>query len=207
MKWRFIPKEEKFFDMFQDQANHVVKAAKALVNILENYSLETIDTKAAEIRTAEHEGDILCHDIIRKLNQTFVTPFDREDIYSLTTRLDDVLDLIEGTVNRLKMYKIQQVTPELITIAKIVLLSCEEILHAIRKMHELPRIADHCIEINRLENEADLVTRQIIAHLFDNTSNPIEIIKWKEIYEYVELATDKCEDIANILEGIMLKNV
>ena len=206
MKWRLIPKEEKFFDMFQEQADHVVLAAKALVKILENYDLETIDTKAAEIRTNEHEGDVLTHNIIRKLNQTFVTPFDREDIYSLTTRLDDVLDLIEGTVNRLKMYRIKQVTPELITIAKIVLLSSEEIAHAISKMNNIQRIADHCIEINRLENEADLVTRQIIAHLFNNTTNPIEIIKWKEIYEYVELATDKCEDIANILEGIMLKN-
>lgn len=206
MKWRLIPKEEKFFDMFKEQADHVVMAAKSLVNILENYDLETIDTKAAEIRTNEHEGDVLTHDIIRKLNQTFVTPFDREDIYSLTTRLDDVLDLIEGTVNRLKMYRIKQVTPELITIAKIVQLSSEEIANAIGKMNNIQRIADHCIEINRLENEADLVTRQIIAHLFENSSDPIEIIKWKEIYEYVELATDKCEDIANILEGIMLKN-
>jgi uncharacterized protein len=206
MKWRLIPKEEKFFDMFKEQADHVVLAAKALVKILENYELETIDTKAAEIRTNEHEGDVLTHNIIRKLNQTFVTPFDREDIYSLTTRLDDVLDLIEGTVNRLKMYRIKQVTPELITIAKIVLLSSEEIAHAIGKMNNIQRIADHCIEINRLENEADLVTRQIIAHLFENTKDPLEIMKWKEIYEYVELATDKCEDIANILEGIMLKN-
>ncbi|MFB3896944.1 MAG: DUF47 domain-containing protein [bacterium] len=206
MKWRLIPKEEKFFDMFKEQADHVVLAARSLVKILENYDLETIDTKAAEIRTNEHEGDVLTHNIIRKLNQTFVTPFDREDIYSLTTRLDDVLDLIEGTVNRLKMYRIQQVTPELITIAKIVLLSSEEIANAIGKMNNIQRIADHCIEINRLENEADLVTRQIIAHLFENSSDPIEIIKWKELYEYVELATDKCEDIANILEGIMLKN-
>jgi uncharacterized protein len=206
MKWRLIPKEEKFFDMFKEQADHVVLAGKALVKILENYDLETIDSKAAEIRTNEHEGDVLTHNIIRKLNQTFVTPFDREDIYSLTTRLDDVLDLIEGTVNRLKMYRIKQVTPELITIAKIVLLSSEEIAHAIGKMNNISRIADHCIEINRLENEADLVTRQIIAHLFENTKDPLEIMKWKEIYEYVELATDKCEDIANILEGIMLKN-
>ena len=206
MKWRLIPKEEKFFDMFKTQAEHVVKSAKALVDILEHYNYETLDTKAAEIRTLEHEGDILTHDIIRKLNQTFVTPFDREDIYALTTRLDDVLDLIEGTINRMKMYKIKHVTPELITIAKIVLLSSQEIYNAISKMHDLPHILDHCIEINRLENEADLVTRQIIGHLFDDQPDPLEIIKWKEIYEYIEFATDKCEDIANILEGIMLKN-
>lgn len=204
--WRFIPKEEKFFDMFKEQANHVVKSAKALVEILENYTLETLDAKAAEIRTLEHEGDILTHDIIRKLNQTFVTPFDREDIYALAGRLDDVLDLMEGTVNRMKMYKIEKVTPELITIAKIVLQSSEEIARAMGKMHDIQRIADHCIEINRLENEADLVTRQIIAHLFENSRDPIEIMKWKELYEYLELATDKCEDVANILEGIMLKN-
>jgi len=204
--WRIIPKEEKFFNMFQVQADHVVKSARALVEILENYSIETLDAKAAEIRTLEHEGDILTHDIIRKLNQTFVTPFDREDIYSLASRLDDVLDLMEGTVNRMKMYKIQKVTPELITIAKIVLQSSEEIARAMGKMHEISHIADHCIEINRLENEADLVTRQIIAHLFENSKDPIEIIKWKELYEYLELATDKCEDVANILEGIMLKN-
>lgn len=191
--------------MFQAQADHVVKSAKALVEILENYNFDTLDSKAAEIRTLEHEGDILAHDIIRKLNQTFVTPFDREDIYALTSRLDDVLDLMEGTTNRMKMYKIQKVTPELITIAKIVLLASEEIARAMSKLKDISRIADHCIEINRLENEADLITRQIVAQLFENSKDPIEIIKWKELYEQLELATDKCEDVANILEGIMLK--
>jgi uncharacterized protein len=204
--WRLIPREEKFFDMFKAQADHVAKASHALVEMLQNYSFETLDAQAALIRTLEHEGDILCHDIIRKLNQTFVTPFDREDIYNLTTKLDDVLDLTEGTVNRMKMYKIKKVTPELITIAKIVEQSSDEIARAVGKMHEMSRVVDHCIEINRLENEADLIARQIIAHLFDNSTDPIEIMKWKELYEYLETATDKCEDVANILEGIMLKN-
>ncbi|MDI6784298.1 MAG: DUF47 family protein [bacterium] len=205
MKWRLIPKEEKFFDMFQAQIDHVVKSAKLLLEFLENYEQMDVEVKANEIRRMEHDGDILTHDILRKLNQTFVTPIDREDIHELATRMDDILDLIEGTVNRMKLFKIRKVTPEIIQLSRIVLQASEELAKAIGKMRNLSHILDHCVEVNRLENEADILTRNIIGCLFENNPDPIEVIKWKELYEYLELATDKCEDVANILEGIMLK--
>jgi predicted phosphate transport protein (TIGR00153 family) len=206
MGWRLIPKEEKFYSMFQAQADHLVKASKEFLRILENFNEKTLDEHASTMRAIEHEGDILCHDIIRKLNQTFVTPFDREDILDLTSRMDDILDLIEGTIGRMKIFKIKQSTPEQIKLAKILVQACEEIARAMEKIEDLHRLPDHCIEINRLENEADTVTQQILGVLFENRTDPIEIIKWKEIYEIMELATDKCEDVANTLEGIMLKN-
>ncbi len=206
MGWKLIPKEEKFYTMFQAQAEHLVKASQTFLHILENYNSQTPDEHASVMRAMEHEGDILCHDIIRKLNQTFVTPFDREDILDLASRMDDILDLIEGTIGRMKIFKITQSTPEQIRLAKILVLACEEINRAMAKIEDLHRLPDHCIEINRLENEADVVTQQILGLLFEHRTDPIDIIKWKEIYEIMELATDKCEDVANTLEGIMLKN-
>jgi uncharacterized protein len=206
MRFRMIPREENFFVMFQAQADHVVKANQLFIEILEHFDPATLDEKAAAMRAMEHQGDILCHDVIRKLNQTFVTPFDREDILTLTSRMDDVLDLIEGTIGRMKIFKIKQVTPEQIRLAKILLQACEEISRGMSKLNDLRKLPDHCIEINRLENEADLLTQHILELLFENRTDPIEIIKWKEIYELMELATDKCEDVANTLESIMLKN-
>jgi len=206
MSWSLIPKEEKFYSMLQAQANHMVKGVEFFVNALENYDFGKLEVTYTQMHALEHEGDRLCHDIIRKLNSTFVTPFDREDILDLTSRMDDVLDLVDSTFSRMQIFKIEQSTPEQIRLAKILLTSVKEIAIAMSSIENLARLPEYTIEINRLENEADLLTVQILGKLFENRKDPIEIIKWKEIYEMMESATDKCEDVANVLETIMLKN-
>ncbi|MFQ5657463.1 MAG: DUF47 domain-containing protein [Candidatus Methylomirabilales bacterium] len=202
--FRFIPRDEKFFDLFEASALNIQQGAGALKAMTES------DSDYAEwwkqVEEYEHQGDRLTHDLIRKLNQTFITPLDREDIYDLASGLDDVLDLIEAGATRMALYKIKQCTPEAKRLAALILQMTEEIVLAVQKLKDLKNIFPHCVEINRLENLADEISRDAIAALFTEGHDPVEIIKWKEIYETLETATDRCEDVADILERIVLKN-
>ncbi|HLG22875.1 MAG TPA: DUF47 family protein [Candidatus Manganitrophaceae bacterium] len=202
--FKIIPREEKFFDMFEEAAKNIYEGARLLLEMMENYT--EVEERVKKIQTVEQKGDTITHDIIRKLNQTFITPIDREDIYSLSSSLDDVLDFIEAVADRMVVFKIQKPTPEAIKLSRIIFESAQEIVKAILQLKSMKQIYGHCVEVNRLENEADRITRDAIARLFEEVQNPIEVIKWKEIYENLEIATDRCEDVANILERIVLKH-
>jgi predicted phosphate transport protein (TIGR00153 family) len=168
----------------------------------------TLDAWAKEIHELEQDGDVYTHDIIRKLNKTFITPIDREDIHSLATTLDDILDLIWNAVDRLTVFKLEETTKWSITMAKDLLTTVEFVEKAIKKLKDknYSHIQEYCIEINKLENRLDRNFRDALGHLFDEIKDPIIVIKWKEIYEHLENASDKCEDVANILEAIALKH-
>ena len=204
MKFNIIPKEQKFFELFEESAGNILKAARLLKEMVDNYSMA--EAKAKEIFDAEFEGDRITHEIIRSLNRTFITPLDREDIYNLASKLDDVLDLIEGATDRMVIYKIEEPTIECRKLAGIICRMAEVITWGVSNLKQMGKVYDHCIEINRLENEADRVTRDAISRLFDEEQDPIAVIKWKEIYEKLEDTTDACEDVANILESVVLKN-
>jgi predicted phosphate transport protein (TIGR00153 family) len=202
--FRLIPREEKFFDLFEQQSGHIVSAAR----VLEELTLDYPDAKAKaeHIKDIEHAGDTLTHEIVRRLNTTFVTPFDREDIYALASRLDDVLDLIDAVADRLLIYKIDRVTDGAVAMAKIIVKTAEETDRAVRCLRTLSAFYHkHAVEVNRLENEADRLLRDELAALFEGTHDAIEVIKWKELYETMEAVTDRCEDVVNVIEGIVLK--
>jgi hypothetical protein len=202
--FRLLPREDKFFDLFEQQAAHIVSASR----VLEEMTLQAGDakTKAAQVKDLEHAGDTLTHEIVRRLNTTFVTPIDREDIYALASRLDDVLDLIDAVADRLLLYKVDLPTDGAIAMAKIIVKTSEETDRAVRCLRTLSAYYHkHAVEVNRLENEADRLLRDQLAALFEGTKDAIEVIKWKELYETMESVTDRCEDVVNVIEGIILK--
>jgi len=201
---RFLPREHSFFEMFNQQAENVEAGAIAMVEMLERF--EKAEEGAAKVEEYEHSGDTIAHSILRRLNQTFVTPFDREDIHELTSKIDDVIDLVDAAASRIVTYRIRELRPGVLDLARTVRLATTQIVAAVRLLDKGNGIMDHCIEINRLENVADSQCRELIANLFEQEQNPIEIIKWKEIIETLEFATDKCEDVANVLETVTLKN-
>jgi len=202
--FRLIPREEKFFDLFEQQAATIMAAAGVLEALVLDYP--NAQDKVERIRNLEHQGDTLTHEIVKKLNTTFITPIDREDIYALASRLDDVLDLIDAVADRLLLYKVSKTTAGSVDMAKIIVKTAEAADRAVRCLRTLsPVYLKHCIEVNRLENEADRLLRDLLAGLFE-TSDPVEIIKWKELYETMEAVTDRCEDVVNVIEGIALKN-
>ncbi len=201
---RLIPRDVSFFAMFSDMSSNLIAAAQVLVDLFADY--RDVETKIAEIRRIEHVGDDLTHAILIKLNQTFITPFDREDIHKLTSSLDDVLDLINAAGARITMYKITHPPPAAGELARMILLQSQELHKALSLLRKNGDILAHCVEINRLENEADQVSRIAIADLFNHETNPINLIKVKELLEFLESATDKAEDVADVLETVVLKN-
>jgi uncharacterized protein len=201
---KILPHEATFFAMFNQQAENVHEGAKAMVEMLEHFDDPVAG--AEKIKFFEHAGDLITHDIMTRLNQTFITPFDREDIHELASTIDDVLDLIDAVAARLVMYHIATVKPGVVDLAKTVSEATGKIVGAIRVLEKEDHILEYCIEINRLENQADRQCRDLLADLFDQEKDPIQIIKWKEIIETLEFAADKCEDVANVIEGVTLKN-
>jgi predicted phosphate transport protein (TIGR00153 family) len=201
---KLLPHETTFFAMFNRQAENVHKGAKAMVEMLEYFGDPAAG--AEKIKSLEHSGDVITHDIMTRLNQTFITPFDREDIHELASTIDDVLDLIDAVAARLVMYHIAEIKPGVIDLAKTVSEATRIIVEAIRVLEKEDHILDYCTEINRLENQADRQCRALLAELFDQEKDPVQIIKWKEIIETLEFAADKCEDVANVIEGVTLKN-
>ncbi len=201
---RLLPTEVRFFDLFETQAAKVLEAARALKEMAYNY--DKVEEKARHIKELESEGDRITHEIIDKLNRTFITPFDREDIHALASCLDDVLDNIEGVSSRLALFKVQTITPEAIELVSVVERSCLAIHGAVTHLRDLKKIHPYCVQINDLENEADFISRNTTARLFEEATDFRELIKWKELYGRLEATTDDCEDVANILEGIVVKN-
>ncbi|HEX9916945.1 MAG TPA: DUF47 domain-containing protein [candidate division Zixibacteria bacterium] len=201
---RFIPREEKFFDLFKDSAKNVLVGAEALRDLVNNY--QDIETKVRRIKDIEHRGDAITHEIINKLNKTFVTPLDREDIHQIASKLDDVLDAIEGISSRLLIFKIKQLTPACIKLVDIVYKGAVQIEKVISDLEHFDNLHPFCIEINRLENDADAISQNMIAQVLDEESDWRLAIKWKEIYGRLETAADHCEDIANAIESIVVKN-
>lgn len=200
----FIPRQEKFFDLFKEAAQNALEGAKALKEMFDNF--ESPQESWKKIMDLEHEGDRTTHRALRMLNQTFITPIDREDMYALTTALDNVMDTIEAAASRMVLYKIKKVAPEAKQLCDIIVNSTEQVVKAVFHMPKLEDIEHYCIEINGLENAADQIYRQAIAALFEDERPPLDVIKWQDIFEILETATDRCEDVANILESIALKN-
>ena len=203
---RLIPRETKFFDMFAEITSNVIEGAKLLRDLLTDWDYESLPQYAQRMRDLEHRGDEMTHQLLIKLNQTFITPFDREDIHMLASSLDDVLDFIYGATNRLVTYKITQPSPSAKILAGIVLKQAEELGKAVSLLEKDHALLVHTVEVNRLENEADQVAQEAIGRLFDGGFDPITLIKLKELLEILEEASDKAEDAANVLETVVLKN-
>jgi len=201
-----IPRDEKFFALFKQMTENTIEGALILKDMLDNFDNPRESQK--RIKDLEHKGDSVTHEIIQKLNKTFVTPLDREDIYSLASKLDDILDLIDACAQRIIMYNVSSITPEAKSLGFIILQSCRLVDKAVSLLGQKTNdeIFKLCVEINAMENEADRVSREAIRRLFDEEKDPIQLIKWKEIYEFLETATDKCEESANILESVVVKN-
>ena len=199
-----IPREVRFFDLFEQQSRHIIEAARLLHDLVHHF--DDARAKAHAIKEVEHQGDLLTHEIVKRLNTTFITPLDREDIHDLGTRLDDVLDYIEAAAERLVVYRIKEPTSAARAMADVIVPMSHAMDRAIKCLRTMdPGFHEHAVEVNRLENSADNLLRDSLAALFEEQADPIEVIKWKEIYETMEIVTDRCEDVVNVIEGIILK--
>ncbi len=201
---RIIPRETKFFDLFSDVAGNLTEGARLLHAILGDFT--NVEIRVEKLKELEHRGDDLTHTIMTKLNQTFITPFDREDIHRLASSLDDVLDFVNAAAQRLVLYKIRSAPPVAQELAALIVRQAEELNRAVNLLEKTNGVLDHCVEINRLEDEADRVCRVAVGGLFEHEKDPIALIKMKELYEVLEMATDKAEDAANVLEAVVLKS-
>ena len=180
---RFLPREEGFFDLFAKQADNIHEGAKALLKMLEHYT--RVPEQVQIVKAFEHEGDEITHAIFTKLNQSFITPFDREDIHELCSQLDDVIDLIDAAASRFVLYRVDAVRPGTLDLVKILVAATAEVESAVRALETPDNALKHYIEINRYENDSDRICRTLIAQLFDEEKDPVQIIKWKEIYEVI----------------------
>ena len=202
--FNLIPKEVRFFDYFERQSELIITAAGLLHELLHNFA--DARAKVHRIKEVEHQGDQTTHEIIKHLNTTFITPMDREDIHDLASRLDDVLDYIDAAAERLVVYRIKEPTSAARAMSDVIVSTAHAMDRAIRCLRKMdPSFHEHAVEVNRLENLADTLLRDSLAAMFEESADPIEIIKWKEIYETMEIVTDRCEDVANVIEGIILK--
>jgi uncharacterized protein len=202
--FNFIPKEVRFFEQFEQQSANIKRAAALLHDLIHDFA--DARARAHAIKEVEHDGDVITHEIVKRLNTTFITPIDREDIYALASRLDDVLDFIEAAGERLVVYHIKEPTSECRAFGDVIVKIAEATDRAVKCLRTLdPGYHAHAVEVNRLENEADALLRDTLASMFQENRDPIDVIKWKEIYETLEIVTDRCEDVANVIEGIILK--
>lgn len=203
-----IPRDMKFFDLFDEAAGLLTRAGDAYVNLLNDYSAR--DKHVAEIRQIEHAGDDITRRTLRKLDTTFITPFDREDIYTLMKRMDDVIDELDAATKRLMLYQIPQPTKWLVQLSDVLAQACRAAAAAVRELRNLKKpdgLESHLVELHRLENAGDDINHAAAAELYRaNGKNPVEVMMWKEIYDLTERSIDRCEDIANIIEAIKLKN-
>jgi predicted phosphate transport protein (TIGR00153 family) len=204
---RFIPKEEKFFDLFEELADRIEAGGNLFLELVKEEVYN--ETQTSRLKEIEHEADIITHRTYEKMHTTFLTPLDREDIHSLINKMDSILDMTEAAAARLVLYKVKETAPALIEQARVLgesIGKVKTIIHALRDMKHAQLILQTCVEIHTLENAGDVILRSIMAHLFENEQDVRELIKWKEIHERIEEAIDVCEDVSNIVEGIVLKN-
>jgi predicted phosphate transport protein (TIGR00153 family) len=202
---RLLPRDEKFYRLFLKQVEIIAEASRLLLVGVRagNARLAAV---ATEINVLEHKGDEVIHEIFTRLNQTFITPIDPEDIHNLSSALDNVLDGVEDTAHRLVSYRINPIPATMITLSEIVASCAGSLKCAFEALEKNGTIMDHCIEINRLENEADLIGRGAVVDLFDKEKDPITLIKLKEVYEFFEATIDSCEDVADVLQNVVVKN-
>lgn len=204
MAFRLIPREEKFYDDFAALAEQIRYGAGLLDAMLAPD--RPIWDKADEIKEVEHKCDFLTHEVIQRLNRTFVTPLDREDIHTLARTLDDVMDAIDASASILRLYHIESVRPGARELSRIIVDSADQVMRAMRALEGRVGVAECAVEINRLENEADRAHQAAVQSLFEEEKDAIAIMKWKEILDFLEEATDRCEDVANVLEGVVVKH-
>lgn len=203
MRLRLIPREESFFELFEALAQKVFTGSDALLDLLQSFT--DVSRKVATLVDLEHEGDEIVHEIMRRLNTTFVTPFDREDISRLGSLLDDVLDHVEATAEFLELHKIDQPLPQMVALAETLRKAAKATAEAMPKLRELRGLSEYTVEVNRLENEGDRAYRRTIATLFSGEYKAMDVLKWKDIIEEIEAAIDTLEDVANTVEDIVLK--
>jgi predicted phosphate transport protein (TIGR00153 family) len=204
---RLFPKQENFFDYFEELANKIEEGGQFFLEMTQNRDYSA--AKVARLKELEHEADGITHRTYERMHKTFLTPIDREDIYALVNKMDSIMDVIEATAIRIHMYKVKTPDDEIIKQAEILFQAIKKIkgiVHGLRDMKNSKMILDGCVEINTLENAGDVVLRTIITDLFIKEKDAIELIKWKEIFERLEEALDVCEDVSNIVEGIVLKH-
>jgi uncharacterized protein Yka (UPF0111/DUF47 family) len=206
MRFPLIPKNYRFYDLFEQSAHNLVVAAEVMADLMEHF--ENVEMKAARMKELERIGDGIIHEIVEQIHKTFVTPLEREDITALAQHLDDVMDYMEGATTAIRIYGMKRPTAAARAVADLVRLQTvqvEEAVPKLRQRSQLKSILEHCVEIQRLENEADTLFLDAMARLFDEEPSAVEIIKWREIYDQLERATDSCEHVAIVLEGIVLK--
>ena len=204
---RLLPREVSFFDYFERHAALTVQGTREFLSLVATGA--NVMAKAKRIKEIEHETDVITHQCVEALHRTFITPLEREDIHRLISRMDDVMDYVEAAAERIVLYEIKEMTPEVRDLADVLVRATEEVekaLRGLRDMKHAGEIVKRCIDVNRLENEGDAILRNAVARLFREEKDPILVIKWKEIYENLESATDRCEDVANILEGVVVEH-
>ena len=204
---RFLPRETSFFDFFEQHAALTVEGAKEFLSMVTTGA--NIDAKAKRIADIEHETDVITHRCVEALHKTFITPIDRDDIHRLITRMDDIMDFVEAGAERIALYELTTMTADIRDLADVLVRATEKVELATRGLRNLKdpqSIIKECIDINRLENEGDQILRRAVARLFKEEKDPITVIKWKEVYENLEMASDRCEDVANIIEGVILEH-
>jgi predicted phosphate transport protein (TIGR00153 family) len=202
-----FPRDTNFYDLFERGAAKVHEGVQLLEDLVKDFI--NVPLKAKRIKDVEHEADLITHETFAKLNKTFVTPIDREDIHGLISSLDNILDHVEAAADKFSLYRVQSVKEDATLLADILSRATQEVRTTVglrRHLKGSDSVLQHCIEINRLENEGDFVYRSAIAKLFERGDDPLEVLKWKEIYESIEDAIDSCEDVANVIEGVVLKN-
>jgi uncharacterized protein len=205
-----LPKETIFFDLFEKSAENVHKGAQKLLDLMSNFG--DLAYRVQEIKEIEHTGDKLTHEMIERMNKTFVTPLDREDIHELACRLDDIIDLMDTATARMSLYKVTEPMPDAVALARVLVKATAIIKDALPLLRTLGKKASAeallkcCVDIHTQENEGDRIEQHALAALFENGRDPILIIKWKDIFQDLEAATDRCEDVANAVESIVLKN-
>jgi hypothetical protein len=204
---RLLPHDASFFAHFEHQGKKTVEGCRAFLEMVEQPT--DLEARAERVKQIEHECDEITHAVVSALHKTFITPIDRNDIYRLITKMDDIMDLVEAAAERVALYEMGKMTPEAGDLTRCLVASAEQVASAVAAFRDLGKpsvILGHCVEINRLENAADGILRGALAKLFREEKDPISVIKWKEIYETLEAATDRCEDVANVIEGVVLEN-
>ena len=201
---KLLPRDEKYFDRFTEMARRVHTSAEVLAQFFRKEA--PLAQVVERIKALEHECDAISHEILRSIDKSFITPFDREDIHRLAVRLDDVIDLIDGTVRRVSLFHIEEPTLFSRTLTEIIVRTTREVVEAVSDLRKQKGVIDHCIQIKRLENEGDAAYHDAVASLFSDDIPPIEVIKWKDVYENMERCIDQCEAVAHVLESVVLKN-
>ena len=201
---RLMPRDGSSSSCSRNIAENIVAGAQAFKKMLSHYA--GVPEQVQIIKAIEHNGDEITHQIFRKLNQTFITPFDREDMHELCGTMDDVIDLIDAAASRFVLYRVDSVRLGTLELTKVLHAATVELNAAIHAMENPDKALQHVIEINRFENESDRICRTLIAQLFEEEKDSVQIIKWKEIFEVIETAVDKCEDVSNVIESVILKN-